>query len=352
MRDLALKVIAGGVDPNIQTEHSLSENKCVPFACELVGVALNLSEPTSTEHTFDVMVSDVDSDIDIQVADAFTQGIVYPDERVFLAQADRIGLRSNGETGTASTNATYAYILKPLSPRPAGEVWLDGQIMSTIEDVTNSQTKCVPFASKVTGWAGSFAAAVNAEVTISPYVNNADSGVTITVPDTSTGGFFKTNSELALKTGAGLYSRSDGAGSSGGANAVCWVLQPEITTIPAGWVYQPFAGGIDIGAAVAPDELVSPVNGKVRNLVVHSASIASHDTNFALRVNGSAPTGAPNYLFKADPLDESGQSLPIDNIHDIYVVEGDLVDVLSGGEMDAASNSVLGLWIEPLGGSI
>ena len=350
MRDLALKVIQPAIDAGIDVVDSLSSNVCVPYACELVGVALAVNNTTTDIHTFDVMINDVETTIDLVVPDTFDKGIVYTDAKCILQQAERIGLKSNGETATASTDATIAFIFKPLSSRPVGEVWLHGQVMSDIASATSSQTKCVPFSCKLVGYAGSFEAATDALVHIDIMVDNANSGVDVNVPLGSTGGLFTPEASVEVKAGGSLYSTSNGEGTSGGANSVTWVLQPDGPTHPAGWDYLPFSGGIDIGGANNFVDVVSPSSGRVRNLMVHATSPVTVATNFALRVNGVAPAGAPNYVLAVDALDEGGQSMPIGNMHYTYVVEGDLIDVLSGGETDPASNSVGGIWIEPMGG--
>ena len=107
----------------------------------------------------------------------------------------------------------------------------------------------------------------------------------------------------------------------------------------------------DIGGVNNFTDVVTPVSGRVRNLVIHASVPVDVETNFALRVNGVAPTSAPNYVLPVDARDESGTSMPIRNVHDVYVVAGDRLDVLSGGEMSPASVSSGGIWIEPMEGA-
>jgi hypothetical protein len=84
--------------------------------------------------------------------------------------------------------------------------------------------------------------------------------------------------------------------------------------------------------------------------MVHAKVPIDVETNFALRVNGVAPAGAPNYRLPVNPLDEVGSSLPLDNVHDVYVVAGDRIDVLSDGGMAPSYPSTGGVWIEPMEG--
>ena len=357
MRDLALKVLNGNQDNGIEVIDSAPFPTCVPYACELVGVAIHLTLATTTRHSWDCLINDVRVVANtVVVQSGFTQGVTSPSAKVgpftkiFLEAGDRIALRSNGETVTASTNATYQFIFKPLSPRPVGEVWFWGDHMSDIAAVTGSNAACAPIASKVVGYAASLAAAVDADVTIDLQVDGVSSGSTVTVPNLSTGGLFTPQPALAVKAGAQLQAFSGGQGTTGGSNRACWVLQPDGPSHPAGWIFLPFNNRINLGSTEGFVAAVCPVNGRVRNLVIHATSPVDTETNLALRINGLAPTGAPNYVLTVDTLDESGHSMPIANAHDVYIAEGDLIQVFSGGEMLTAANSSGGVWIEPLEG--
>jgi len=363
MRDLAIKTLSGGTDDGIEVLDSNSIPTCVPYASELVGVAINLTEPTTIAHSFDVMVEEpgtgfapTDSGIDIVLPSGFTQGGVSPQARGFIGQAGRISMKSNGETGTASTNAAYTYLLRPLSPRPANEIWLYGHRMLVIQSASGSSLTIAPLACKVVAYVGCFDDAVNALVTISiknnyPLPFSSTVGY-VDVPNGSTHIHVAPSPSVSASAGEDLSSISDGAGTSGGRNDVCWVVQPDGPGHPAGWVFLPFPGVVDIGAAAHFEDAVTPVSGRVRNLMVHAKVPIDVANNFALRVNGVAPAGAPNYILPANTLDEVGSSLPLDNTHDIYVVAGDRIDVLSGGEMDPSYPSTGGIWIEPMEGTI
>jgi hypothetical protein len=351
MRDLALKVLNGNQDNGIEVVDSAPFPTCVPYACELVGVAIRLTLATTIRHSWDCLINDVRVVANtVVVPSGFTQGVTSPSAKIFLEAGDRIALRSNGETVTASTNATYQFIFKPLSPRPVGEVWFWGDHMSDIAAVTASNAACAPVASKVVGYAASLDAAVDADVTIDLQVDGVSSGSTVTVPNLSTGGLFTPQPALAVKAGAQLLASSGGQGTTGGSNRACWVLQPDGPSHPAGWIFLPFNSRINLGSAETFVAAVCPVNGRVRNLVIHATSPVDTETNLALLINGLAPTGAPNYVLTVDTLDESGQSMPIANAHDIYIAEGDQIAVISGAEMLTAANSSGGVWIEPLEG--
>lgn len=361
MRDLAIKTLSGNERLNIENVNA-SIQTCVPYACELVGVAINLTQPTTIAHSFDVIVDEpgtatnlglsTDSGIDIVLPSGFTQGVVSPQARVFIGQAGRISLESHGDTATASTDAVFTYLLRPLSPRPANEIWLYGHNMGGIQVASGSSRTIAPLACKVVAYVGSFWTPVNALVTLRVQINSAfgagDSY--LAVPNGSTHVHAPPVPNVSIPAGEDISSLSDGAGTTGYVNSVCWVVQPDGPGHPAGWVFLPFPGVIDIGAAQHFTDVVTPVSGRVRNLMLHAKVPIDVETNFALRVNGVAPAGAPNYRLPVNPLDEVGSSLPLDNVHDVYVVAGDRIDVLSDGAMAPSYPSAGGVWIEPMEG--
>jgi len=367
MRDLAIKTLSGHERPGIENVNSASIHTCVPYACELVGVAINLTQPTTIAHSFDVMVDEpgtatniglsTDSGIDIVLPSGFTQGVVSPQARVFIGQAGRISLKSHGDTATASTDAVFTYLLRPLSPRPANEIWLYGHQMGGIQSVTSSSATIAPLACKVVAYVGSFWAPVNALVTLRVEINSVSGAGDsyVAVPNGSTHVHAPPVPNVSIPAGDDISSLSDGAGTSGYRNSVCWVVQPDGPGHPAGWIFLPFPGVVDIGAAQHFTDVVTPVSGRVRNLMVHAKVPIDVETNFALRVNGVAPptplpASPPNYRLPVNPLDEVGSSLPLDNVHDVYVVAGDRIDVLSDGGMAPSYPSTGGVWIEPMEG--
>jgi len=360
MRDLALKVMCGNIDNDIQINGSFSTPTSVPFDSELVGVAINLTDAVTVSHSWDILSFGGDTGSDIVVPAGFTQGFVVPDNSVVIPQGYRIGLRSNGEDETTSNDGAFSFLFRPLSPRPAGEIWLYGETMSSVPTPGNRSTRqCAPIASKITGWSYSLAdGVINADTTIAIIVDGADSGANLLLPAYISGatadaanGFAVPDKEVICKLGGQLESESDGATTSTTTCHITWVLQPDGPSQPAGWLYLPFPGVTDIGGVNNFTDVVTPVSGRVRNLVIHASVPVDVETNFALRVNGVAPTSAPNYVLPVDARDESGTSMPIRNVHDVYVVAGDRLDVLSGGEMSPASVSSGGIWIEPMEGA-
>jgi hypothetical protein len=350
MRDLALKVMAGGRDVGIEVPESNSNFICVPYACELVSVAVHLNTPATTIHSWNLLVNSVDSTIDFVVPSGFKNGVIYPRSRAFLDPADRINLQSNGETGTAGTNAYITYVFKPLSPRPASEVWLPGESLSDVTSETVSTTKCAPFACEVIGVAFRTEAAIDADTLMTMVIDNVTTTTKVLLPNGSVSGFYQPDAELYVKEGGSIRSKSDAATTTGGYVMTSYVCQPDGPAHPAGWVYVSIQGGSDIGTPGSSDNTVSPVNGRVRGIVVNATAPVDVLTNFALDVGGVVPPGAPNCKLPTTTEDDSGLFMPIDNVHDFFVLAGEIVNVTSGGEMQSADGSTMGIWIEPLEG--
>lgn len=360
MRDLALKVVTGGIKTAFDVGTAFSLQKAVPFACELVGVVINLSAAPTNAHSVDVLINAGEipgTAVDIKFPADIQQGFFPPDRRVFMQAGDRIRLASNGENESPDAyDATFAHIFKPLSPRPVGEIWLDGETFADIDTPSTTTTrKCVPFACELKGVAVSISVALNAEITLSVYVDGADSGVEIVLPDGSTTGYFALDEQLHLKEGASISLESDGAGSAGDQAFVTYALAPITTKVPVGWVYQGFRGALAFQTAAGEfEDIVAPCDGKVRNLVTHWPEPINTTPNtgatFDLEVNGSKPTGTPIYRNEEDARDEVGLSVPIENMHHVFVEAGDLITVECNGEQVAATNTgVAGIWIEPMG---
>ncbi len=360
MRDLSLKVLPGGFIAAFDVANTLSIQKAVPFACELVGVVVNLSATPTNAHSADILINNAEiavTTVDIKLPAATTQGFFTPDGRVFLQPGDRIRLRSNGENAAPDAYAaTFAYIFEPLSPRPAGEIWLDGERITDIAAAgTFSTRKCVPFACELQGVGLSIGAATNGAVNLNLYIDGAITTSDILLPNPTTRGYFTLDEAIHLKEGAEVFLETDGQGTSGGQAYVCLVLSPEAVAIPAGWVYMPFTGVLAFQTATGEFvDIVSPCAGRVRNLVTHWPEPINTTPNtgqtFDLEVNGAKPTGTPIYRNEEDTRDEVGVSVPIENMHDVFVLAGDLITVECNGEQVAATaNGTAGIWIEPMG---
>jgi hypothetical protein len=358
MRDLALKVTTGGVDVAFDILGAQSRSRVVPFACELVGVVYDISATPTNAHTADILVngSEMSTVTDIDFPATTTQGFATPDGRVFLQAGDRVNLKSNGENATPDAyDITLAWIFRPLSTRPVGEIWLDGESFTDIDTAAASISKCIPIACELTEVAIASLAATDAQMLLSIFTDNADSTIDIVLPTATTNAVIKPTSRLFCKTGGMISLSSDGVSSTGGFTAVTYVLRPESNEIPAGWIYSGFYGGRAFHTPTTEFEaIVAPCHGKVRNLVTHWPQPINTTPNtgatFDLLVNGSTPTGTPIYRNTEDTRDEMGLSVPIENQHDVFVRQGDLITIEINGEQAATTaNSLAGIWIEPMG---
>ena len=357
MRDLALKVLPGGFIAAFDIANQLSGQKAVPFACELLGVVINISAVPTNIHSADVLINDASTTVEVVFPAATTKGFFAPDVRVFLQAGDRVRLRSNGENAAPDAyDATFAYIFTPLSPRPAGEIWLDGQSFADIAAAgTSATSKCVPLACELKGVALSIAVATNGAVNLNIIVDNVATTSDILLPNPTTRGYFALDEVVHLKEGAQVGIITDGQGTAGGQAFVTYVLSPITSKIPAGWEYMTFIGVLAFQTPAAEFQpVVAPCAGKVRNLVTHW-SVAINTTpntgnTFDLKINGVNPPNTPIYRNVEDPLAQAGVSAPIENLHDAFVEAGDLITVETNGEQVAAvANGIGGIWIEPMG---
>lgn len=361
MLDLALKVLPGGLASAFDVLNATTDRKVVPFACEFVGVVVDISATPTNAHTADVLVNGAEIAVAVDVLfPATTQkGFFKPDARVFLAAGDVLSLRSNGENAAPDAyDVTLSYIFEPQETRPVGEVWLDGQAFTDLATPSNtSPTKCVPFACEVIAVAFGMTTATDAEVDVSVFLDNADSTIDIVIPTATSNAVLRPVGQVISKTAGSMHLTSDGAGTGGGATAVTYVLAPMSNEIPVGWVFVPFDGGLDFHTAgLEYVDIVSPVHGRVRDLVTHWTAPINTTPNtgqtFDLEVNAAKPTGTPIYRNEEDTLDEVGLSSPIENLHDVFVRQGDLITVESNGEQVAVTtNNISGVWIEPIGQS-
>lgn len=360
MRDLALKVIAGGTVGAFDGADVPSAQKTVPFACEFLGVVINLSATPTNAHSADVLVNASEiagTTVDIKFPATTRRGFFPPDRRVFLQAGERIKFRSNGENAVPDDYvASWSLIFKPLSPRPVGEIWLDGELITDIAAAaTFSPRKCVPFACELKGVALAPSSPTNGAVNLNLYVDGVITTADILLPNPSGGGYFVFDEPVHLKEGGEIFLETDGQGTSGSQAFVTYVLSPITSKIPAGWEYQAFTGVLAFQTATGEFvDVVSPCDGKVRNLVTHWPEPINTTPNtgatFDLEVNGSKPTGTPIYRNAEDARDEVGLSVPIENMHHVFVEAGDLIRVECNGEQVAATaNGTAGIWIEPMG---
>ncbi len=356
MRDLALKVVTGGIASAFDVINAVTGIRVVPFACEYIGSVVNISATPTNAHSADILVNGAEilvGAVDLKLPATTTQGFFPPADRVFLAAGDSIQLRSNGENAAPDAyDVTFTHIFKPLSPRPAGEVWLDGDSLADIAGLVPSQRVCFPFACEVIGIAVRAEDATNAVVELIINIDNVD-GATMPVPNASFGGYLPLSAKTYLPLGGQGRVDSDGGGTAGGAAAITFVLRPLTTDVPVGWVYLPFPGVLDFAVATSePVDVVSPCDGKVRNLITHWKEPIDARNTWDLKVNAATPAGTPIYRIETDTRDEIGVSSPILAQHGAFVLAGDLITVECNGEQVAGTgNSTLGIWIEPMGGA-
>lgn len=362
MRDLALKTLTGGFDAAFDTDGANSPDRVVPFPCELVGVVIHLSATVTLAHSADIIVNGAEisgTTVDINWPAGATSTIGYPvtttglAARVYLEAGDMVHMRSNGENAAGAYDATFAYIFKPLSTRPVGEVWADGDQFADIDTAASSPSKCMPYAYELTAVAFALSAECDADITVSVVQDAVDGGIDVIVPDETTRGVFFPDERVFGKAGGALHLASDGAGAAGGLTVLTYVIVPTSNEIPVGWVYCGWTGSMAFQTAT--NELVdfaAPCHGRARNLVTHWVSAIDVLTTFDLEVNGSKPTGTPIYSNGEDTDTHLGISVGLTNKHDVYVEQGDLITVETNGEANGAANgSTAGLWIEPMGQS-
>lgn len=357
MRNLALKVLTGGIEAGFDVLNDVTDERVVPFACELVGVVYDISAAPTNVHSADVLVNGAEiavTTVDIDFPAVITQGLATPDRQVFLAAGDRINLRSNGENASPDAyGITLSYIFKPLSSRPAGEVWLDGEAFADIDTAAASQAKCLPFDCEISLVAFGMSAATNAEIDVGIFLNDADTTIDIVIPTATANAVLRPVGGVFAAMGDSIHLNSDGAGSAGGLTAITYVCSPKSTKVPVDWVYLPFTGGIAFQTAAQEYvDVVAPCDGKVRDLVTHWPIDPDAISTFDLEVNAATPTGTPIFSVGINPLNDVGFSSPITNMHDVYVKRGDLITVVCNGEQIATTaNGTAGIWIEPMGGA-
>lgn len=91
-----------------------SIERCMPFDCELIMVAANLSVISDAALSFDVLVNGAEitgNNTDLLIPDATTKGRFPLDGKVFLAEGDALSLLSNAEQ-TAASNIVFTAIVK------------------------------------------------------------------------------------------------------------------------------------------------------------------------------------------------------------------------------------------------
>lgn len=356
MRDLALKTLTGDYYGACLANGSNSSRLVVPCDCELVGVVFNFSVLPLTAHTFDIQVNLADTGIDIPCVASTPNGFYPPDQRTFLSAGDTFRLTGNGESSAQTSAGTLSWVFRPLSPRPVGEIWLGGQGFSDIATpAVATAVKCVPIACEVTEVAFGMFAATDDEIDVSILIDAADSGIDIVIPTSTRNAVLNPVGRIFCKTGASINLRTDGAGTTGAYTAVTYVLQPQSNEIPVGWVYSAFTGGRAFHTPTTEfTDIVAPCHGRIRNLVTHWRQPINTTPNtgatFDLEVNGAKPTGTPIYRNTEDTIDEVGVSIDIENMHDVFVRQGDLIKIEINGEQVADSNNgTAGIWIEPMG---
>lgn len=90
--------------------------RVVPFDCELVGVAAELTQAIAPAvHSFDVLVNGAElaTPRDLEMFVGFLGGVVHLDGKVFLSKGDALSFSSNNEQTTADTDCIMAAIVRP-----------------------------------------------------------------------------------------------------------------------------------------------------------------------------------------------------------------------------------------------
>lgn len=364
MRDLALKVISGGLHTAWAPIIPNSPHRVIPFDSELMGVVVHLSSPPTLAHSAHVQVqlyiggtlTNYALGTYVKFPAGVTEGFFPPDKKLFIAAGSRIRLVGLGENAaTDAYQMTCTYILKPRSPRPVGEMWLNGAVMANIEtEDSQSNTICVPFACRVAGVSVS-GNPTDAPVVLTLLRNYADTTAQVLLPSGHTHGYHALTKTVYLASGEHILMKSDGGGTTGGGTYFNYTLIPESNSVPVGWEYIEFQG-MNFSNVANFQSITAPCHGRIRNLVTHwdQAINTTPDTGntFNLKVNGSNPDGNPIYRNEETTQTHVGLSVPIENLHDVYVRQGNLVTVQSNGEQVADTPYGRGgIWIEPMGQS-
>lgn len=356
-----LKYMNGGfkalfTDPGKETDH-----KVLPYACELKSVTMQLDLGVTTAHTAEVLVERVPIAPPVFInIPAMSVGtgvqIAIPDGAVVIQPGEVVSLQNDGGSSGDSSGVYLTYAFEALSPRPAGEVWLEAGVIPAIHDSFQITFRIsMPFDCDVIGIALSTSAPTNAVITLGVIKNTqVDTGFDVILPNPTTTGFFEVSGGPApLLIGEKVVALSDGGGSTGGQTTATWVVRQTGSQYPADWVFLDpevpvvlSTGGVDIH-----NRRAVPVAGIVRDMAFHTEGTIQQATTYNLLINAGAVSGTPKHTIPIHAVAGGLASVVplLPSSPEITVAVGDTIDADGQGEqVNPSSNFTYGVWIEPL----